>query len=1430
MIKRIISAVLLLILISGCNSSETIKAPKAQEFSTPKVEIKTTSTKGASATSESSTVTDPSKPPKAKASKPPKAEEASIVAAPTPTPKPGVVERVVEKAKKVFSTVQKTPTTTPTVTVKDSAKPSLSDSKPELKPDVPASFKTPDLTVNSYGSGRNHLTTVEDELVLSPPKSATITMDHNPTAGNVLVSAAEGTVPPDASVLVANMELGNAAVVKANSKGAFGVTIPAHAGTHLLVKQDSKTQGSSVIKSGLKEIFQTEQLGSPGIVLRVPVVKSAAKPAGYSIAGGARVTDDGPPWVFEGNLSDIAFQPNGTFNLTGQIKVLTDFQPLDEISLSFSGQILGDEDGYQIGPSGDFVSTILTPTGLPIERGIQKQALNIFEENCNPGNLGWREDNDAMIADFSCEVQVTSDAPTGTYVTWLTLNTPDWIRQALQDSSPPDQLNLGNPLGQGNSIALATVTVGDAASLRLTTTLLADLLQEGTRGGVVAREDANRLGIGSRIITHHNPIIPRLDPYGDPWQHRLDPYLPLMGITDRAPPAVPLVAFDFSNSELMITVERPDGKTDVLGPGPVAAYGVKSPTGPNGEQIAAGGGHIGEIPQLLGHSDMFNYQFPLDGDYVVHVAGYIADENGQIIDVTGTFDLIVANSLDIETSLLPGTPFEVKDSLPVGLQVYPGVPGDITFIVSHIGPDNAVTEKQYTGTANADGWWDGEGQSFSFTAPGEYLVEVETRYSDSEERLWAGRMKYGGVIATPDGPIIAHGLRGHDALDFIPPPWGFGIDFPADGHLQFPYFTGDVLWGMEGPEKRGDLSGLDHFHSSGPGDSVNVGLSMQIVDPEHPLVKRALKQAEQMVPDRYDELLKAGQVPLITSPEENDPLNCANRCGKGPGGSNGLRPEELSLLAYSYGSAQRPGVRVREIIQGEGASSAYWRFTDAYHMQSGNGSEGDLPGDFKFMYGGTVIRDTPAQEGVFAIYGSGWVLTHDDDPMGSRFMPPFQGNAGGPTGGPLFTVHGQEVDIFFVPLGVRPGAVLEVGNMFRMAGPIMPTLPSRVEYTVTAPDGTIRSFDGRANAVGYFYDSQDDFKLDIPGLWTVDLTVTHDGMTSAGPVQTPYPQGGPLTPDGRTFTFVVKDTEMAELNISTDLTILRPTNWYSGGNSQASFTALLPEDWTGTMGHVTVTMPGIVLIDTEIPVENGSITWELQGEEMNQLAANFDSGELADTVTVTYHLEEHSGRTAAGTIVTHGNRVPRFLSSGLDKPIKMTELATNQTTCLESETQLLHSDFENGAPAWEFDPSQWAVVQSDQSKALRGEGHVHAFADDNWGEVAWRLLVKLVRGGVHLNFHWRDSNRYLVSFREDGTNVMRNGQSEMGTSATQHALEEWHVVEIGLLRNLFYVAVNGRVEIEQTDSDPLPPGGIWLEVLDDSEVLFDEISVCKPNA
>jgi hypothetical protein len=193
--------------------------------------------------------------------------------------------------------------------------------------------------------------------------------------------------------------------------------------------------------------------------------------------------------------------------------------------------------------------------------------------------------------------------------------------------------------------------------------------------------------------------------------------------------------------------------------------------------------------------------------------------------------------------------------------------------------------------------------------------------------------------------------------------------------------------------------------------------------------------------------------------------------------------------------------------------------------------------------------------------------------------------------------------------------------------------------------------------------------------------------------------------------------------------------------------------------------------------------------------------------------------------------VPRFLNTGLDKPVSLKDLAVGQAECLANEPELFRSDFETGTSGWEFsDQRAWSVVEADGSEVLRGVRHEHAFAGENWSEVVWRMAVKLVRGNAHLNFHSKDGNRYLVSFREDGTNVTRFARGEtkqFGGSGNPHTLGEWHVVEIGLKQGLFYVAVDGYLEIQQAESDPLPPGGIWLEVLDDSEVLFDDIFVCK---
>ncbi len=382
-----------------------------------------------------------------------------------------------------------------------------------------------------------------------------------------------------------------------------------------------------------------------------------------------------------------------------------------------------------------------------------------------------------------------------------------------------------------------------------------------------------------------------------------------------------------------------------------------------------------------------------------------------------------------------------------------------------------------------------------------------------------------------------------------------------------------------------------------------------------------------------EDQIVVGQMPLITAPEAG-------------AGLIGSHPDDITLWAYMYGSAQRPDVRVREIIQGNDGENVYWGFNGAYFVQSGNGWEGDLPGDFKFLYAAAVIRDEDTEDALYATYASGWVFTPDDDLLDARVFPPFQGAAGGPDGGPLFTVHGREIDMFFLPLGVRPGAILEVGDQFQMAGPVMPTLPSLVTYTVTSPDGEERSFEGRANSIGFYYDHNDNFTVDEAGLWTVEVRTTHDGVTSAGTVEEPYPDGGVLSPDGSTFTFLVTEPTTERLSITTDLEELTPASWYCHDVREASFQAPIPPGAQIDRAHVVVTMPGTVLVDEDISVGPEELRWDLDAVALNELASNFDveRGGIADTITVVFYAEGSiDGRPSqwVGELVTHGTRVAR---------------------------------------------------------------------------------------------------------------------------------------------------------------------------------------------
>ena len=191
--------------------------------------------------------------------------------------------------------------------------------------------------------------------------------------------------------------------------------------------------------------------------------------------------------------------------------------------------------------------------------------------------------------------------------------------------------------------------------------------------------------------------------------------------------------------------------------------------------------------------------------------------------------------------------------------------------------------------------------------------------------------------------------------------------------------------------------------------------------------------------------VNTGEIPLIsTSSTELSPAL--------------QRGAEDNHWAYAYTGAARPGVRVREAITEVSNDNNYWRFDDAYNYQPGNGANGDLTNDFKLQYVGTVYRAPDIDFYYYGAYGSLWVLVPPDDAGGVRVFPPFQGNGGGPSGGPIMTLLGEDIDMFFHPTGVRPGSILEVGEVAAFAGAIAPTLPSEATITVTSPSGTQTQF------------------------------------------------------------------------------------------------------------------------------------------------------------------------------------------------------------------------------------------------------------------------------------------------------------------------------------------------------------------------------------
>ncbi|MEE8586649.1 MAG: hypothetical protein V3T83_17545, partial [Acidobacteriota bacterium] len=538
------------------------------------------------------------------------------------------------------------------------------------------------------------------------------------------------------------------------------------------------------------------------------------------------------------------------------------------------------------------------------------------------------------------------------------------------------------------------------------------------------------------------------------------------------------------------------------------------------------------------------------------------------------------------------------DTLSPALVIAPPVPADIEVRFRHA-PDSdpgRMIERTIRGRANRFGYFR-PSSVIPLGEPGEYRLDVVASFHDDDGQLWMGSRSWGGVVAPPDSAILAHGQRGiRNQGSGTPPQWFFASQVlrnpedPAD-EVFFPYQSGDVMWMAES-------------HST----AISVTFQDPIGETANVMQSRAPSAME------FEQAALVGEAPLFSSrPDGIDPH---------------FDISKVDLWGYSYASVQRPLVRVREeISEFQRVGRHYWRFRGSYRGQIGGGA-GDLPNDVKFQYGGAVVRGPAVGQPQYAIYGSLFVLVSDDDPGGgSRVFPPFQGNGGGPSGGPIMTLKGKAVDIFFHPTGVRPGSILEVGDIASFVGQIGPTLAGRVEITVTAPSGSTRQITGQANKIGYFYHPAQDFAVEEAGLHKVGLKVWYDGLTSAGPVAEPYPTGDVLGSREGEFYFYAVEPDSAELQADIPpLSFVHPSEGPLTVNlTPAEGTTLDDRQFT-----YTTLMPGFVL-EEGMTSDPTSYTYD-----MPRLNRDFPNLDGLDAVTMSFLV---SGTDAGGKKIHQARQV-----------------------------------------------------------------------------------------------------------------------------------------------------------------------------------------------
>lgn len=821
-------------------------------------------------------------------------------------------------------------------------------------------------------------------------------------------------------------------------------------------------------------------------------------------------------------------------------------------------------------PSDQGLSTLLTPTGLPIEGGVSGAVTDRFGYRFRtPVDLlatvrldRSTEQSGNRLVPFTLATRIPDDLPPGIYRVRLDYGFTAGQRLYSLNRELFAQRSAGSAVSHHYSPPLPLA--GTRLQPRIPWVLLYDYNSNGYRG-VVAEEDQSYFNLSSRTLIQDDIILPRFDPSGRPLAYSLEPRFPADLVEPRNN-----IPWNFATGELSIQITAPDGAKTDLGTVPFARKAGMWPTTSQ--------------PRITA------WQPPAYGRYTVRATGWTRDVWGNRYNGGGTYHFWIAKRMTLAAATFPGAAYPVgsRYGRPIGFA--PAVPAHVEVVAQFFAGSDRAKARTVTssGTASVSGVF-GPAQGMKplpLDAPGEYLARILATYTDKDGHLWVCTMRHAGVVYPEDSPVIAHGKKLDLSGDLVDRgetrTEGGGGRILESGeyavsHLSYPYLPRDVL-----------LIATDQKS----GNAIDPILTVEWKNRANPYAPRL-------------NALGATNLQIRTS----------NHL------SPHLFPEFINEWAYYYAGAPRPGLMARFLVAEDGVRMGYWLTSpNSFGGQINASGNGDLPGDIYRLLGGVVVRrsDLPA---VYAGYlASAFILPKGTN--NNRIIAPGAEDLIGPDG----------TKARFWLVGPRPGMLYQTGTSFTPFVQVDPVLPARIRFQLHYPDGRTCSAAGTADEFGSWA-GHENWILDVPGVYRYTLESEWEGHQGCLPG---------LAPDGGKIYVVEKDRPAGApglvLNLPNESTFPVESGAVFEGTSTArsiSYAAIIP---------------GAVIDQGEIPVENGKFRYVFRPQEISRKFPTYDTLnqaafwlEVKDVVHLTFFSkEEPPGGTPYHSfvrVIIRGNRI-----------------------------------------------------------------------------------------------------------------------------------------------------------------------------------------------